>query len=194
MAVAPSLGWSGKLPCRGDFIEGGARLPVFKWIADWASAGMVAIRRGGGPATDRFLTAPLTSFATSAGAMGPEAALGVIGPGMDRTGRLYPFSIAAACPGDIDAGETLRANTDWLTELEEIFLGCLAPDFDPARLEGMTEALAVSPPALVPADGTPAGTAVRQDGQQPVLSPRPPDFAVLFGPEPVTGAPANVGG
>ena len=154
-----TFGWSGKLPCRGDFIEGGARLDLFGWFADWASEGAARVRAGGGPMADAFLTAPLVRFVAAAGVLGSRAALGVLGPGMDRAGRLYPFLIASE-PGEIGAPEPgLQANTRWFDEAEAAFLDFLAPDFDAALI---AERLADLPePQAVPDSAGGAGLAWR---------------------------------
>lgn len=173
------LGWSGKLPCRGDFIEGGARLPFFKWFAEWASEGVVAVRAGGGEAADRFLTAPIYRFAAVSERFGPT--LGVIGPSMDRAQRLYPFAVAAGLEGPISCSGALAANTDWLARLEEMFLAALLPDFDPVALADLTAPLVAAPPVSVLGDD--AVQSLVQDQQAaPVAGSDMPGFASLFGP------------
>ena len=135
------VGWTGKLPCRGDFIEGGVPLALSGWFADWASRGAATVRAGGGPAADAFLTAPLVRFAAAPGALGGPAAIGVLGPGMDRSGRLYPFLIAAEPDGPGAAKLSLAANAHWFDAAEAAFLDFLAPDFDAAEIGPRLEAL-----------------------------------------------------
>ena len=152
-AAEMPCGWSGKLPCRGDFIEGGARLDLFDWFAGWASEGAAAVRAGGGALADAFLTAPLVRFAAAPGVVGRPAALGVLGPGMDRAGRLYPFLIAAELAEAQASGPDLQANAEWFDKAEAAFLDFLAPDFDAALIaERLADLPSFRPVADSPGD------------------------------------------
>ena len=150
MGAEMQIGWTGKLPCRGDFVTGGARLQMFAWFDAWASEGMVAVRDGGGPAADAFLTSDLQRLAASRGVLGAAPVLAVVGPGMDRAARLYPFVLGTELTDDIAPKETLEANSAWFDEIEDVFLQALAPDFQPDRLAQLVASL--PPPTLVPAE------------------------------------------
>lgn len=175
------VGWTGKLPCRGDFVRGGAQLDVFEWFERWASHGMVAIRDGGGPAADAFLTSDLRRVAASSGLLSRSAVMAVIGPGMDRAARLYPFMLALEVPDDIAPAETLEACRDWYEHSEELFLAALAPDFDLASLGVMVDAL----PSLAPVPSAGVGRVFAHQvlGCAPVLEGSAPAVEAFFSEE-----------
>lgn len=93
----PTLGFFGKLPCRGDFLRQG--LPddfVGPWDA-WVTAGLEAGRHAMGDVwDDAYMTMPPWHFLLAPGACGPLAAAGVLVPSVDRVGRRYPFAIVLA--------------------------------------------------------------------------------------------------
>ncbi|MFK7944427.1 MAG: type VI secretion system-associated protein TagF [Paracoccaceae bacterium] len=177
LPVGIRIGWTGKLPCRGDFVTGGARLPVFSWFDAWAAEGMVAVRDAGGPAADAFLTSDLLRVVAAAGTLGPAPVLAVIGPGMDRAARLYPFMIAAELSDNVHPGETIQTASTWFEEAEEVFLNALAPDFEPDMLSGLIAGL----PELSLPSGPGTGMAYGPLGATPVVSTAPPRLTMLFG-------------
>src|SRR5882757_5407909 len=128
-------GFTGKVPSRGDFVQGG--LPrdfVDPWY-DWQSL-VIAGSRGlmGDTWLDAFLEAPVWRFILPPGLCGPRSAVGLIMPSVDRVGRYFPLSFAAlgaALPdaGTPDAGTPDGAAwSDWLDAAE--VLGRLALDED----------------------------------------------------------------
>ncbi|KAB7764184.1 type VI secretion system-associated protein TagF [Xanthomonas maliensis] len=125
MALHPSLGFYGKLPGVGDFVQ--RRLPaefVLAWDAHFArcldtarnalDAAWPAAYRGSG----------VRAFVLGAGVCGPQAWAGAIAPGEDRVGRCFPLVVAlplaaSSLPspawfGDVCAclGQALRARAD----------------------------------------------------------------------------------
>lgn len=189
--VATDLAWSGKLPSRGDFLEGGDRA-LLGWMQDWAAEGMVAIRDGGGPAADAFLTAPIQRFVGARDSLAPDAVIGVLGPGMDRAGRLYPFAMACRLDSETDARDTWMANAAWFECAEELYLGCLVPGFDPDQLG--TEMEGLENPAPAPPAGGEAGLAAFGiKGAEVTVTQGCPSFAAIFGPSLAGSADRLVG-
>jgi type VI secretion system ImpM family protein len=96
---------------------------------DWALTGMAGVRTGGDAARDAFLTSPLWRFAVPAGVFGAGGGVGVMGPGADATGRLFPVLVAAAAPvGDPDAA--LASAAPWCARVEARLLSAFDPDYD----------------------------------------------------------------
>ncbi|MEL6478032.1 MAG: type VI secretion system-associated protein TagF [Pseudomonadota bacterium] len=192
--TSTQAGWHGKLPAAGDFVNGGARLELITAIERWAMAGMVEIRAAGGPSIDAFLTAPLFRLATGPGIFGAAPGLAVLGPGMDRSGRPYPFVIAMPLCTPAAPKEVLRENRALFEALEAVFLAALAPDYP---LDRLAEDLA-GLPAPLSATGAHAAaeTAVIEANGTPVLQlrtpPTPAQFAALFraGPSIAAGGTA----
>ena len=100
-SIDAMVGFCGKLPSRGDFVEAGLpRAFAENWDA-WlqtAIAGSAEIL--GGNWTQAWLRAPVWSFRLPSGACGPEAAMGVWMPSVDRVGRHFPITLAAVGPDD----------------------------------------------------------------------------------------------
>lgn len=95
----PCAAWWGKLPSQGDFV--GRRLPhalTSRWD-EWLRNGMDQLRSDAaeGWAT-RFVQSPLWFFMCPAAIMG-QPMIGVIGPSVDRIGRLFPLAIMATAEG-----------------------------------------------------------------------------------------------
>lgn len=141
--AAPRAGWHGKLPCRGDFLGGGAQGRLIEGWRDWALTGLAMVRAGGEAARDAFLIAPVWRFAARSGVFGPVAGYGLIAPGADAGGRLFPVLAAVETPiADPDA--TLDAVGPWLDAAEAAILAALDPAAEP---DALTAALDGAPPA-----------------------------------------------
>lgn len=99
---APTVGFFGKLPSRGDFVRAG--LPrgfVDPWDA-WLQAVLPASRMAlGSRWHDAWMVAPVWRFALAPGVCGPDAAVGVLMPSVDRAGRHFPLTIALLGTADV---------------------------------------------------------------------------------------------
>ena len=165
------LGWHGKLPSAGDFVTGGKAVDLTAGMERWFFKGMAAIRAGGGPVIDAFLTAPLFRFATARDIFGARAGIGVIGPGMDRSGRIYPFAIFLECSVPLDPALTLSGSHAWFRAAERIFLSALDPGFHPARFDATLADL--PEPGLTEGEGTPRALFACADGERLSLTSTP---------------------
>ena len=89
------IGWYGKLPAAGDFLT--RRLPEsFRqpWDA-WLCAGMVDAKATVGEFwQDVFLSFPVWRFLARCDSKEPRLWAGLLLPGVDRVGRLFPFTVA----------------------------------------------------------------------------------------------------
>jgi type VI secretion system ImpM family protein len=88
-------GWFGKVPALGDFVV--RRLPTeFRDRCDrWLSAGMLeGQRRFGTKWTERFLAFPVWRFAWFLDGATDRCWAGLLAPGADRVGRLFPLVVA----------------------------------------------------------------------------------------------------
>lgn len=83
---------------------------------------------------DAFLTAPLWRFACVPGFFGPAGGIGVMGPGIDRRGRVFPFVVAFEADGLEDPARALAAAGSWLARAEATVLAAFDPAIDPAAL------------------------------------------------------------
>lgn len=124
-------GFDGKLPSRGDFVGWGLpRSFLGPWQA-WVQAALVSSRLAlGEDWLPAWLEAPIWRFALPAGACGPEAALGLTMPSIDRGGRHYPLTVAAVFAGR----QFAPAGKDWLDAVELLARDALALDHPPEVL------------------------------------------------------------
>lgn len=129
--VPAARGFCGKLPARGDFVSAGLpRRFVDPWH-DWmqrmlaASREMLADRW-----TAAWLEAPVWRFALSPGLCGPDAAIGLWMPSVDRVGRYFPLTFALLSPR-LEPAEPIASRGDFLAAAEAAGRDALASDLAP---------------------------------------------------------------
>lgn len=145
-----TVGFFGKLPSRGDFI--GRYLPkafVAPWDA-WLQAAMARSREQMGDAAWResYRTSPLWRFLLDNGVCGTEAYAGIMMPSMDRVGRYYPLTVAAALPPNPPLLELTTTAAAWFARVEELALAAL--ERDALDLEAFSQEVAMLGAPLAP--------------------------------------------
>jgi len=130
------LGFYGKLPAYGDFIQ--KRLPtdfVNPWH-EWLQSGMMACRERFPDGWMTFyLNCPAWSFVLSAGLCGEQAVAGVTIPSVDRVGRYFNFTMASILPGEISPAVFAGTHGDWLADLENLALSVLEEEMNQDGIE-----------------------------------------------------------
>jgi len=124
--VTDHLGFYGKLPGYGDFVE--RNLPrVFVELWDqWLQQAMQGSRHMLGDYwLDHYLTAPIWRFALSSGCIDNQVWVGTLLPSVDRVGRYFPLTLAQPLPNNCSVSASLCQNEDWFQKLEQIALACL---------------------------------------------------------------------
>lgn len=87
-----SLGWYGKLPSAGDFLQRRLPDPVVNNWAHWFHNGLVNLQRDAqGPNGHPFSNAPVWNFVIPATLGSPYVQMGCLLPARDRVGRRYPI-------------------------------------------------------------------------------------------------------
>jgi type VI secretion system protein ImpM len=141
-----AIGFCGKLPTRGDFVA--AALPrrfVEPWH-DWMQRALTASRDIlGDDWLAAWLEAPVWRFVLSPGVCGPDAALGLWMPSVDRVGRHFPLTVAATVV-DGDPTALLRAGGGFLAAAELAGRTALADDLAPDELAVRIAAAASAEP------------------------------------------------
>ena len=145
MSVAESsVGFFGKLPCNGDFLQ--RRMPQAfldlwdPWLQDCMHTSRVTL---GDAWLDSYLTSPLWRFALSEGACGSGAYAGVIAPSVDRVGRYFPLTIVAQVDVDLCPLDVATACRAWFEAVEELVVAAMEePNIDLAWFDSNLEALA----------------------------------------------------
>lgn len=130
------VGFYGKLPTYGDFIQ--KRLPtdfINPWH-EWLQAGMMACREKSPDGWMSFyLNCPAWSFVLSAGICGEQAVAGVTIPSVDRVGRYFNFTMASVLPGEPSPAVFAGAYGDWFENLENLSLSVLEEEMDQDGIE-----------------------------------------------------------
>ena len=128
------VGFYGKLPCRGDFLQ--RRAPqdfVDVWDA-WLQESLHETRKRLGEAwLDTYLTGPVWRFALSAGVCGENAYIGILVPSVDRVGRYFPLTVVARLESHECLLAVACASGGWFEAAESLVLDALeaeALDFD----------------------------------------------------------------
>lgn len=146
------LGFYGKLPTYGDFIQ--KRLPtdfINPWH-EWLQSGMVACREKSPDGWMSFyLNCPAWCFVLSPGVCGEQAVAGVTIPSVDRVGRYFNFTLAAILPGNVCPAVFATTYGKWLDNLEDLALSILEQEMDQEAIEVLinnTSAQLVWTPAI----------------------------------------------
>ena len=147
----PRIGFFGKLPAHGDFIDRG--LPR-AFIAPWDQwlQGVLANSREllGGAWLSHYMVGPIWRFSLSAGLCGAEAWRGVLLPSVDRVNRYYPLTIAMPEPAAASPLGALAGNADWFVACEDAALAALDPSVDAEALDRSLAAISAEPTAHSP--------------------------------------------
>jgi type VI secretion system protein ImpM len=135
-AAIIELGFYGKLPAYGDFIQ--KRLPqdfINPWH-EWLQTGMLACRERDPEGWMAFyLNCPAWCFVLGAGICGEQAVAGVTIPSVDRVGRYFNFTMASILPGDTDPAVFAGARQKWFTNLENLAVSVLEQEMDQDGIE-----------------------------------------------------------
>lgn len=136
MSAAP-IGFHGKLPSHGDFIQ--RRVPeafVNAWDA-WLQHCMVASReRLGEQWLQIYLTSPVWRFVLAEGVAGSASYAGVLIPSVDRVGRYFPFTVVAELPADVAPLAATIHGRSWFGSIESLALAALdAQNFELERFD-----------------------------------------------------------
>ena len=130
------IGFHGKLPAYGDFIQ--KRLPqdfINIWH-EWLQAGMLAAReREPENWLSYYLNCPTWCFVLSAGVCGEQAVAGVTIPSVDRVGRYFNFTLACMLPPDAEPTAFAAHNPPWFTALRDLALSALDEEMEQAEIE-----------------------------------------------------------
>jgi type VI secretion system protein ImpM len=128
------VGFYGKLPCRGDFLQRRAPQDFVDvwdaWLQEVIHESRERLQDGWLAA---YLTGPVWRFVLSAGVCGRGSYAGVLVPSVDRVGRYFPLTVIAhladeECPLAIAGG-----TSEWFESAESLVIDALeaqALDFD----------------------------------------------------------------
>jgi type VI secretion system protein ImpM len=143
VALAPRLGFFGKLPARGDFVT--RRLtrdftdPWDAWLQD---AIAMSAQQLGADWLDTYLTAPIWRFLLSPDICGQGPMLGIMMPSVDRVGRYFPLTLAVTVADCAAPAKAMLTAGAWFDGVEQLALSALEDDADLDRIDQQAEAIA----------------------------------------------------
>lgn len=130
------LGFYGKLPTYGDFIQ--KRLPqdfINPWH-EWLQTGMLAARdREPDNWLSYYLNCPAWCFVLGAGICGSQPVTGVTIPSVDKVGRYFNFTLASILPDDTEPVSFASTCHQWLADIRDLALAILDEDMDQQSIE-----------------------------------------------------------
>lgn len=136
------LGFYGKLPTYGDFIQ--KRLPkdfINPWH-EWLQTGMLACReRDPEGWMTYYLNCPAWTFVLAGGVCGEQPVAGVTIPSVDRVGRYFNFTMASILPVDVVPAVFASTQADWLADLEDLALSVLEEEMDQDAIDDAINSL-----------------------------------------------------
>jgi type VI secretion system protein ImpM len=140
---SPVVGYFGKLPSHGDFIERRVAERFREVWDEWLQRSIQESHQAlGNRWLDCYLTSPIWRFYLSDGIAGSACYTGVLMPSVDRVGRYFPFTVVAELPLEPAAIEIAEAASGWYAEVEQRCVDALEnTSFELAEFD---EALAVS--------------------------------------------------
>jgi type VI secretion system protein ImpM len=161
-ASDPRAGFFGKVTSHGDFVA--RRLaPSFqrRWD-DWVQAGLQESRQALGAAwLPTYLSSPIWRFALAPGVCGEQGWAGLLMPSVDRVGRHFPLTLAAAAAAPLDC---IMRRHAWFDRLEDLALSSLREDFSLDEFDAALCALE-TPGGAAPGNVVALDTAVPLAGQ-----------------------------
>lgn len=119
MSIPGSVGFFGKLPGMGDFVQ--RRLPgafVSVWDTRFEAAVGAARAAFGDSWHGLWQGTPVWRFALMPGVCGVTAWVGVTGPSVDRVGRSFPMVLATPLTDAGVFGSIVRSGAGWFDALE----------------------------------------------------------------------------
>jgi type VI secretion system protein ImpM len=167
MGTDAVAGWYGKLPMLGDFAH--RRLPAefIRTCDNWLAECIASSRQSLGDAwLDRYLHAPLWSFAWAPQVVDDGWWFGVMMPSADAVGRYFPLVIALRSPTIPYGSKGLDRLAQWFDHAADCAVGALAQG---ATVEAFDADLQTPWAALLADDGVPT---VDERGERRWISPR----------------------
>lgn len=118
-------GFYGKLASRGDFVSRGLPQSFIGPWDSWLAAGLLASQSLGDRWLNAYLVSPLWRFMVAPGVCGPQAAVGVVMPSIDRVGRYFPLTVAVLLDHDADPASVIGGSDIWFEQVEQLLLSTL---------------------------------------------------------------------
>jgi len=127
-AIDLTLGYCGKVPSKGDFLQSDFDFDFLSRWSEWQQA-VIAVSKEQleNKWLDCYLTSPIWHFSLSAGVCGDSAILGTLIPSVDNVNRHFPFTLFGQ--HNLTAVQAWHQN-GWDQLFEDSVLEVLEDEFD----------------------------------------------------------------
>lgn len=145
-----TLGWYGKLPGTGDFLQ--RRMPeslVTSW-SNWIQQGLAHLHTQPDDALRNFRRAPVWNFAVPSTLGVQRVQIGCIAPSCDRVGRVWPLLAMQSVPLSQWHPAQLQVSGDWFERLGDALRVAVALPVSP---DALASTLLDLPPLSLPDTG-----------------------------------------
>jgi type VI secretion system ImpM family protein len=135
------VGWYGKVPCQGDFLNKHVDVQFTHPWDHWLQKSITALRaKFNGHADEVLLTFPIWRFFIRAGTFDQYHWVGVFTPSADRVNRIFPFTVVTRLePNAIDT-LSLSSLQSWLNAAQTAVENLISKD-DLAAFEQSIDSL-----------------------------------------------------
>ncbi|QND54720.1 type VI secretion system-associated protein TagF (plasmid) [Phyllobacterium sp. 628] len=124
-------GYYGKVPSKGDFISRRLDRDVRSKFDQWLQLALQSSRDMlADEWMELYLNAPIWRFYLEANICGPYPVVGMMIPSVDKSGRYFPFLVAAQIPDFALSVASIAQADEWLHSLESTLLSVLDDEFD----------------------------------------------------------------
>jgi type VI secretion system protein ImpM len=158
-----AVGFFGKIPARGDFVQRSLPASFTTPWDRWLQAGIAGSREILGDAwLEVYLTSPVWRFALAARLVGDRPAAGVMIPSVDSVGRYFPLTVACTLPNAATPA-AIRTRARWFEDAQALALGVLD---EGGSLEGLIAGIeGLSWPELAPSPTDSEGLHLAEDDE-----------------------------
>ena len=141
-----SIGWYGKLPSAGDFLQRRLPDPVVNNWAHWFHNGLVNLQRDAqGPNGHPFSNAPVWNFVIPATLGSPYVQMGCLLPARDRVGRRYPICALRLFSQQDWRPQQLNMAASWYQQLGYTLLNGVRNGFSAEQIDRTLQAIPALP-------------------------------------------------
>jgi type VI secretion system protein ImpM len=150
-----TVGFFGKLPSHGDFIERRVGASFRDVWDEWLQRSINDSHQElGGKWLDCYLTSPIWRFFLADGVAGAAAYAGILLPSVDKVGRYFPLTVVVELPSGTPALQFAQIAIPWFAEIEQLCADALQ---DAAfKLDTFDAALVATAEKLAGADQLPS--------------------------------------
>jgi type VI secretion system ImpM family protein len=139
-----TVGFFGKLPSHGDFIERRVSGAFRDLWDDWMQRSIVESQQElGGRWLDYYLTSPIWRFYLCDGVAGAASYSGILLPSVDQAGRYFPLTVVVELPPGGAAAGFAQAAVGWFERIEQLCSDALQdPNLEFAAFDAALQASA----------------------------------------------------